>query len=406
MKRRVRSDIRLDEALDLLISYQAYCLETGYSHKSFAEALYSKETMEVVGFYYDALLSDENLGVGEDLVESAHRIIRCMPYVETAELFAGSFIRLNKILRKQYNKVCVLSWYDMRSIISIIWNRKESITKLMFGEVKSAPVEGFEKRVVNHAIIGSIHDATSVFDYTDLDCILNPISMWLLSSTCAIDYKGMETKFLLNLGRRRQYTREDVVFTKILPANIRHKYDWYAREYRHDCIDRISSLLFNLPILSAWVDRIPVEPTVKNIMDFIYKPVETGAGYQECTYAGRGNGYSSEYVGLAQTANKRAIHFDDTYILSRYSEDGKMYIVSVVCGGNGYVLNIESDKLLGKEGLDCVNQNLLYSVGRTFDYIIMNSSQNTIEDFVKVLKNVATANESKESLDEYLRKVM
>lgn len=368
MKMRERSEIRLNNALDILISYQAYCLSAGCEHKPFAEALYDDSCTGIMQEYYNDLNSEPlNGGDKNDCVESASKIVKTMPYVATKSNLADAFILLNRNLKRGSSELCVMSWYDMETIIDLYNKQREYVNVLLFGTVSYGMVSDDHVRIVKEIMTGSIRDVKKFEAWSDFDCPLHAIALWLLYDNCSIDDCGMKARFLSDCDNTR-HIRDNVVFTKVLWKYSLHSYTFYAKNYSHDCIDMVASLLYSLPAHCEYMQSIPEDVTRRNIVEFM----------------SANGGYRSEHVKLSQADHRRAIAFKDVLMLSSYDSDKNLYVVSIVTGRKAYVINLDGRRVFSS-GLGVIRSDYLNTVGNTFDYVIKTDNYNMIESIISNL---------------------
>lgn len=372
MKREERSEIELVKALDILISYQAYCLSTGYSHKSFAEAFYDKDIMKMINTYYDLLHDIDDEQDNEHYRECARKIVKLIPYVTTNDLLADAFIQLNKYLRKCYGKLCVLSWYDMQTIIKLFGGREKCVGKMFNGVIKYNLTTYSFKHMIRRVISGSIHSMDTFISWMSQDCLLHSASLWLLSERCMIDSRGVKAGFLFNCDDADRYIRSDTVFTKVISKSVPRKGSTTAKRYNYDCIDMVASLLFGLPTLAVEVNDIPADATLRGISKFM-----NSMNYD--------NSYTGEHITIMQSGNKRAMQVGNIYILSAHIDVDNLYVVSVVDGDRAFVFNVNDSELLDCDTHTSMSPELIQSVGKTFDFAIEGDKDNTIKVFISKL---------------------
>lgn len=374
MKRVERSVMRLNEAIDMLISYQAYCLCTGCEHVSFAEALRNSYEFSVMSTYYD-MLHNKVKDIEEETCEGfLRRVLGLVSYSSTKDALAESFILLNAYLRKSHNELCILSWYDMQTLIEVFGQRKEYVTKLLFGTLRCGDDNKMYHNTIRNIINNSIHSEKTFEAWADTDCPLRVLSLWLLSPECSIDNGGVQARVLSNIESER-YMRGNVVFTKVLNRTSFSEYNSCAKKYKYDCIDKVSALLYSLPIVSCVVYEIEPGDTVSHITTFIRD-------------VGNSNSFMSSDIVIAQDDNKRAVMCDDFVILSRYCESYNNYVITIAqLKGRAFVVRIDKTKIMSKYGLPMLDRNSVEAVGNTLDFTIRNDKERTIHSLMCGLIN-------------------
>lgn len=391
MKRGEKSEMRLHSAIDVLISYQAYCISTGYSNTTLADAIYDKSVANAVTKYINQLQDSNANWLDEYGKEGARRIMRVIPYTTSNKHFADAFIKLNACLRKYYNKACVMSWHDLQVLIDAVSKRKENESHILKGNMKYCLVEDYQKNIINRAIQCSVHDIDTLSSLSDVDNELGVLYMWLFSGRCLINKGGIKSKLLTSEDFNKTVTREDVVFTKVIPQSWgNHPLNHYALDYRFDCLDMVSSLMFKLPCMCTPFEEVPADETRYNINKFIDDNIVL-------------NGDVGVYAAVAQAVNKRAVRLGDLYVLSRYRESVGDYVLSVVIKDKAYVLNIIDEMLLSTGGIGIMPEEIMKSVVRTFDYTFeINKHHSAIKlaDMLAVRKDCLGDNNGKQDRQE------
>ncbi len=370
MKKLDRKDVRLDDALKMLIGWQAHCISVGHGHGSFAEALKSKQTMSDINDYINVMDEQQYESVECYGYKHIGRMMRLLPYTTSNEHMANAFVILNAYLIKLYDKVCIFSNYDMEVIIDALGRRKGCVEKIPGGVMNYSLADDEHNNVICNIIAGSIHSMKSVIEWTDQDCILHPITLWLLHEDYMINDHNMTAKFLPSDDGRGSYARGDVVFTKLIDYCSDRKFNRFARKYSYDCLDRVATLLYCLPICGATVTHADVDITKRNIESFFIS--------RKCN-----TGYQSNYVRISQSADTRAIMYKSLYMLSKHIPDKGTYVVTIAHGYNTYVLDLEEGKLMSSIGTTQVTDPVIWAIGKTFDFTIKNDKDGTVESLIR-----------------------
>lgn len=370
MKRLKRSKVKLRKSLDILVSYQAYCMCTGFEHKSFAEALRDKYARKVISRYC-RMLSEVRGGMEEEY-SCISRTIRLIPYAMNGESLAYMFISINRYLQGLYDAMCVLSWYDMKSMISAIEKQKEIVQVTEYGKISFNDVSSDYIALVKEVICNSVYDISRLEEMCEQDSILQPIALWLFSDRCEIRNNNIVSTVLTSCDNKRVYPRENTVFTKLLLEYRMDEYYSYARKYDYDNIDRVASLLFSLPAYSMNRYKIPEDATFRNISSFIER-------YSNCS------GYKNKNVSLAHADNERAIRIRDLCAAVRYDRATDMIIMSVANKECAYVFHVIGSQLMDFRDNYEVVPHLMEPIGKAISCAIARSPSKSLETLVERL---------------------
>lgn len=375
MVNRGRSEIRFNEALIILISYEAYCLRAGYNYKPFDEAVNDRKVMEAIMCYYDMLTKGINGTNVEESEKEARGIIKRISYTNTWEGLADAFVSLNINLYVGYRVFSILSWYDLNVIIDKFRKRKEGVSTLMFGEMRYGANDTEYSRTISNTILDSVHSTRFFKDTSDIDNPMHAIYLWLLTKDCSITNGGFRSKFIKG-DDHHKVVRGNIVFTKILSMFMQSWFDVYAKKYRFNSVDRAASLLYSLPTVSAEITKIPIDETCEHISEYVSRGVN-------------GEILRGNSVTIRQGEKKRAIVTDRFTALSYYSSGKGNYVVTVIStSGEAYVVNMDCDMLMSKSGMEYIDKDMMQVVCDTLDYTIRTDSKHTPSNLINTVPRV------------------
>lgn len=307
-----------DAKLEVLLSYEAYCLGTGCTDKTFKEVLNSKSDKKLLYRYFN-LLQNAGCETGVDTTgKYAQRLLNIISYIPTCSHFAYAFVTLNRYLLKYHNSVCLLSKIDIQTIISILNNSREYVCKITNGDIRYREVGGAHISTVNTILEKSMTTVDCANDWIDFECPLHHIALWLVSDWyndgAASDTVTVSSDVLLSLLNRRN------------PANNKYV-----------PVDNAEAVMMSLPAFGGPYISFYGEEACVNISRFVYN--HTG----DC-------GYSGSHINLAYDESARAIIFNGIHIMARRRSTDDMIVVSVGLKDRSYTLNISKDSLKNCRG--------------------------------------------------------
>ena len=355
MKRGVSKLVQpRDSTIDVLISYQAYCLKTGTVNKSLKEVLCSRSDVKVLSIYYDTLRQYmknccDLFGKGE-----LNKIVSIMSLSGSHDELALAYVMLNAALRVHFECACVISINDMIGIANSmkeVERRKHDITA---GTISYYDNAWDRQKTLNNVIMRSTHSTLELLELIKVDSPWRIISNWLLSdwfepNTSEASMSYYKSTVMQLFGGKR----EDICHT----------------------VDNAQSILNSLPMFNVYGYVASDENMSRNIKMFIDGSSE--------------NNFYGSHTRLAFDEVQRAVVVDDIYISTKKVSDSNV-VLSVASGGTAYSLILDKEYLECCYGVFDYYKDFAWQLGDGLNMLVSCGSNQSIDSVREHIKEAFT----------------